>query len=160
MRVLIVEDYPPLRESLTQGIQEAGFAVDSSADGEEGLWYAQSNEYDAIILDVMLPKIDGVSALRQIRESGNQAPVLLLTAMDAVSDRVAGLEAGADDYLTKPFAFDELLARVRALTRRKYDKPAPVIRVCDLEVNTAEKIVRRKGKIIELTAPEYIDLTP
>ena len=155
MRVLIVEDYLPLRESLTQGIREAGYAVDASGDGEEGLWYAQSNEYDAIILDVMLPKVDGVTMLKQLRSQGNPAPVLLLTAMDAVNDRVAGLDAGADDYLTKPFALDELLARVRALTRRKYDKPDPIIRIVDMELNTAEKTVKRNGNVIALTVREY-----
>lgn len=155
MRVLIVEDYEPLRKSLTQGLAEAGFAVDVAADGEQGLWYARSSDYDAVILDVMLPKMDGLGFLRHIRGQGAKTPILLLTARDTVEDRVRGLNAGADDYLIKPFSFDELLARIRALTRRKYDKVNPAIRVRDLEIDTAARRVRRDGETIELTAREY-----
>ncbi|MCA9256214.1 MAG: response regulator transcription factor [Phycisphaerales bacterium] len=155
MRILVVEDYGPLRESLRQGIQEAGFAVDVSAEGEEGLWYAQSNDYDAIVLDIMLPGMDGVTIVRRLRAAGSHTPILLLTARDTVEDRVLGLDSGADDYLTKPFAFDELLARLRVMTRRKYDKPAPVLRIEDLELDTARRTVRRAGRDIELTAREY-----
>lgn len=155
MRVLLVEDYDPLRKSLAQGLREAGFAVDASADGEEGLWYAHSNDYDVIVLDIMLPKLDGLTILTRLREAGNHAQVLLLTAKDTVQDRVKGLNLGADDYLIKPFAFEELLARVRALVRRRYDAGDPVIRVRDLEVNTAARTVRRAGERIDLTAREY-----
>ena len=155
MRVLLVEDYAPVRESVTQALQEAGFAVDASADGEEGLWYAQTGAYDVIVLDIALPKRDGLAVLRLLRQSGDRTPVLLLTARDTVADRVAGLDAGADDYLVKPFALDELLARVRALLRRKYDTADPVIRIQDVEVNTAARIVQRAGERIELTAREY-----
>jgi len=155
MRVLVVEDYDPLRKSLRQGLQEAGFAVDASSDGEEGLWYAQSNEYDVIVLDIMLPKLDGLTILTRLRQAGSRAPILLLTARDGIEDRVSGLNLGADDYLVKPFAFEELLARVRALSRRKYDRADPVVRVGDLELNTATRSVRRGDQIVELTAREY-----
>lgn len=155
MRILLVEDYAPLRTSVSQGLQEAGFAVDASADGEEGLWYAEGGDYDAIILDIMLPAVDGLTILGRLRRAGKTVPVLLLTAKDTVDDRVAGLDRGADDYLVKPFAFEELLARVRALVRRKYDAKDPVLRVGDLEVDTAAHAVRRAGQSIDLTAREY-----
>ena len=155
MRVLLVEDYAPLRESVAQALKEAGFAVDASADGEEGLWYAQSGDYDVVVLDIVLPKLDGLSILKRLREAGHPAPVLLLTAKDTVADRVAGLDLGADDYLIKPFALEELLARVRALLRRKYDTADPIIRVQDLELNTVSRIVHRAGERIDLTAREY-----
>lgn len=155
MRVLIVEDYDPLRQSLGQGLQEAGFAVDVSPDGEEGLWYARSNDYDAIILDVMLPTMSGLNVLTELRQAGNPVPILLLTAKDTVQDRVAGLNRGADDYLIKPFAFEELLARVRALVRRRYDAKDPVLRIQDMEIDTARQTVHRAGRFIDLTAREY-----
>lgn len=129
--------------------------MDSSADGEEGRWYAQSGDYDAIVLDIVLPKLDGLSLLVQLRQSGNRTPVLLLTAKDTVADRVTGLDLGADDYLIKPFALEELLARVRALLRRKYDAADPIIHIQDLEVNTVSRIVYRAGERIDLTAREY-----
>lgn len=155
MRILLVEDYAPLRESVAQALAEGGFAVDAAADGEEGLWFAQSGEYDVIVLDIVLPKLDGLSILKKLRSKGGKTPVLLLTAKDTVADRVVGLDAGADDYLVKPFALDELQARVRALLRRKYQTADPVIRVQDLEVNTAARVVHRAGDRIELTAREY-----
>jgi len=155
MRILLVEDYRPLRESVGQALEEAGCAVDSSADGEEGLWYARSGQYDAIVLDIVLPGLDGLSILRRLRQAGDRTPTLLLTAKDTVADRVAGLDCGADDYLVKPFALEELLARVRALLRRKYDAADPVLRVRDLEVDTVSRRVRRAGEPIELTAREY-----
>jgi DNA-binding response OmpR family regulator len=155
MRLLLIEDYAPLRKSLTKGLQEAGFAVDATGDGEEGLWYAQSGEHDAIILDLMIPKVDGWTILRQLRQQGSAVHVLVLTARDALADRVAGLNLGADDYLVKPFAFEELLARVRALVRRSYQAKSPVIRVGDLEIDTTRQAVRRAGEPVELTAREY-----
>jgi DNA-binding response OmpR family regulator len=155
MRVLLVEDYEPLRRSVSQGLREAGYAVDTTGDGEEGLWFARSNDYDAIILDIMLPGIDGLAILRKLRQAGRSTPVLLLTARDTVEDRVTGLDLGADDYLVKPFAFAELLARVRALLRRRYDAASPVLTVQDLEIDTARRTVRRGGREIELTAREY-----
>ncbi|HUU85405.1 MAG TPA: response regulator transcription factor [Phycisphaerae bacterium] len=155
MRLLVIEDYEPLRKSLSQGLREAGFAVDSSADGEEGLWYAKSNDYDVILLDIMLPRVDGLTILKHLRKIGDRVPVLLLTARDTLEDRVSGLNLGADDYLVKPFAFEELLARVRALLRRKYDRADPVLRVRDLELDTAARTVSRGGHPVELTAREY-----
>jgi DNA-binding response OmpR family regulator len=132
MRLLIVEDYKPLRKALKQGLKEAGFAVDATGNGEEGLWFAMSNDYDAIILDLMLPGMDGIildlmlpgmdglTLLKKFRAEGRQNHVLILTAKDALEDKINGLNLGADDYLVKPFAFEELLARIRALTRRNY----------------------------------------
>jgi DNA-binding response OmpR family regulator len=155
MRVLVIEDYGPLRTALARGLREAGFAVDASGDGEEGLWYAESNDYDAIVLDLMLPNIDGLAILKRLRDGGNRAHILVLTAKDAVEDRVRGLDLGADDYLVKPFAFAELLARLRALIRRAYDAKSPVIRVAELEIDTAAHVVRRAGEQIDLTAREY-----
>lgn len=155
MRILVIEDYQPLRESLVQALSEEGFAVDQSADGKEGLWYALGNPYDAVVLDLMLPGIDGFEVLRQMRERKLETHVLILTARDAVSDRVRGLDAGADDYLVKPFAMDELLSRIRALVRRGYSHKDPVIRIGDIAVNTSNRTVSRDNEPIDLTAREY-----
>ncbi len=155
MRLLLIEDYAPLRKSLAKGLREAGFAVDVTGDGEEGFWYAKSNDYDVILLDLMLPKMDGLTILRRLRKEGSAVQVLILTAKDTVDDRVKGLNLGADDYLVKPFAFEELLARVRALVRRNYESRSPVIRVADLEINTSTRVVRRTGEVIALTPREY-----
>jgi DNA-binding response OmpR family regulator len=155
MNILLIEDYAPLRKSLIQGLREAGFAVDSAGDGEEGLWFARTGNYDAIILDLMLPKVDGLTILKQLRQQGNRVHILILTAKDTVGDRVRGLNLGADDYLIKPFAFEELLARVRALVRRKYETKSALIRVADLEIDTSGKTARRAGLTIELTPREY-----
>ncbi len=155
MRALIIEDDGPLREALCQGLEETGFAVDSSADGEEGLWYARSSAHDVIVLDLMLPRIDGLTILAHLRREGAAVPVLILTAKDTVADRVKGLDLGADDYLVKPFAFAEFLARVRAMVRRGYNNKDPVIRISDLEIDTAGRSVCRGGRSIELTAREY-----
>jgi DNA-binding response OmpR family regulator len=150
-----VEDYELLRESLTQGLREAAFAVDAASDGEEALWYARSNNYDVIILDLMLPKLDGLTVLRRLREKNLQTCVLILTAKDSPEDRVRGLDLGADDYLVKPFVFAELLARVRALVRRRYDSKSPVVKIADMELDTAARLARRAGRVIELSAREY-----
>ena len=155
MRLLLIEDYSPLRTSVAKGLREAGCAVDATGDGEEGLWYARSGDYDVIVLDLMLPKVDGLTILRRLRDQGNLVHVLILTAKDTVDDRVRGLELGADDYLVKPFAFDELLARVRALIRRKYEAKSAVVEVADLEIDTRTHSARRAGQAIELTAREY-----
>ncbi len=155
MRVLVIEDYRPLLTSLTQGLEEAGFAVDASADGEEGLWYARSHEYDAIVLDLMVPGVDGLTILSRLRKDGASVPVLIVTAKDTVEDRVKGLDLGADDYLVKPFAFEELVARVRALVRRGYDNKDPVIRIDDLEIDTTARTAMRDGQRIDLSAREY-----
>jgi len=155
MRVLLIEDYKPLRKSVAQGLEEAGFAVDVAADGEEGWWYARSGEYDAIVLDLMLPGIDGLTILKRLRKAGRQTHILILTAKDTLEDRVLGLNLGADDYLVKPFGFQELLARVRALVRRQYRTKNPVLCVGDLELDTNTRVVRRAGQLIQLTPREY-----
>ena len=155
MKILLIEDYEPIRTSVAKGLREAGYAVDAAADGAEGLWYARSGDYDVIVLDLMLPKVDGLTVLKRLRKHENPATVLILTAKDTVDDRVKGLDLGADDYLVKPFAFEELLARVRALVRRKYDAHAPAIRVADLEIDTGTRTVRRAGRTVGVTAREY-----
>ena len=156
MRLLLIEDSIRLRTSIGRGLHKAGYAVDLAGDGEEGLWLAQSNQYDAIILDLMLPKLDGLSLLRSLRAKQNGTHVLILTAKDTIENRVNGLQAGADDYLIKPFAFEELLARVQALCRRSYQRKNPKIDISDLEIDTAARVVLRKGKTIELTPREFM----
>lgn len=155
MRVLVVEDYAPVRNAVAKGLEEAAFAVDVADNGREGLWYAENNTYDVIVLDIMLPEIDGLTILRKLRATGSTARILLLTARDALEDRVTGLNYGADDYLVKPFAFEELLARIQVLVRRRYERPNPILRIGNLEINTAKKAVTRGGECIELTLREY-----
>jgi DNA-binding response OmpR family regulator len=155
MRLLLIEDYRPLRLSLTKGLHEAGFAVDATGDGKEGLWYALGNEYDVIILDLMLPGMDGLEILKRIRREGRRACVLILTARDTVQDRVSGLDLGADDYLVKPFAFEELLARGRALLRRNYQEKSPCIEIDDLRIDLSTQQVHRNSEEIPLTPREY-----
>ncbi|MCK4291691.1 MAG: response regulator transcription factor [Planctomycetes bacterium] len=155
MRLLVIEDYRPLQQSLTKGLREAGFAVDTTRDGAEGLWYATGSEYDVIILDLMLPGIDGLEILRKLRAKGLKSHVLILTAKDTLEDRVTGLDLGADDYLVKPFAFQELLARVRALLRRRYREKNPRIKVKDLRIDLTTQRVWRGRQEIQLTPREY-----
>ena len=155
MRTLVIEDDLKLQKLLRRGLSEEGFTVDVAADGEEGLFLAQSEAYDVIVLDLMIPKVPGAQVLSRLREAGKQTPVLILTARDADADKVAGLNAGADDYMTKPFTFTELIARLRALIRRSHRVPTPVIRVADLEIDTAARRVRRAGKPIDLPAKQY-----
>jgi DNA-binding response OmpR family regulator len=155
MRLLVAEDHGPLARSLASGLREEGFAVDLTGNGAEASRWAGANGYDCIVLDVMLPDRDGWSILRQLRNDGSQSPVLLLTARDAIEDRVRGLNLGADDYLVKPFAWDELIARVRALVRRGHGQKSSLLRVADLEIDTSAKSVRRGGKTIVLSAKEY-----
>jgi DNA-binding response OmpR family regulator len=155
MRLLIIEDYRPLQESLTKGLREAGFAVDTTGDGQEGLWYAMGNDYDVIILDLMLPRMDGLEILKRLRAKGRQCHVLILTAKDTLQDRLTGLDLGADDYLVKPFAFEELLARVRALMRRSYQKKNPRIKINDLRIDLTTQKVWRGHEEIQLTPREY-----
>ena len=155
MRLLLIEDHKPLVRALRQGLEEEGFAVDVAYDGEEGDFKAQSAEYDAIVLDLMLPKEDGLSLLARWRKKGMQAHVIVLTARGSVEDKVRGLDQGADDYLTKPFELDELIARLRALIRRGHQVKDPVIRVHDLEIDTAAKAVKRAGQVIHLTPREF-----
>jgi DNA-binding response OmpR family regulator len=155
MRVLLVEDHKPLVRALRQGLEEEGFAVDVAYDGEEGDFKARSSTYDVIILDRMLPKTDGLSLLQRWRKDGVTTHVLILSARDTGADKVAGLNQGADDYMTKPFELDELLARLRALIRRGHQMKDPVVRVADLEIDTAGRTVKRGGKSIALTPKEY-----
>ncbi len=155
MRVLVVEDYAPMREAVRTVLVENGFAVDACGDGPEGAWLARENDYDVIVLDLMLPGIDGWTILGELRAAGRAAAVLILSAKDRVDDRVRGLDLGADDYLTKPFDLAELVARVRALVRRRYNAPAPVIRVGELELDTARRHLSRAGEAIPLSAREY-----
>lgn len=156
MRVLIVEDERKISAYVKRGLKEQGYAADAAFDGQEALDLVSAASYDLIILDVLLPAMDGFSVCRQLRKRGFRAPILMLTARDAVDDRVAGLDAGADDYLVKPFAMKELLARLRALTRRgPVSSRSPVFRVADLSMDTTTHRVRRGATAIELTAKEY-----
>jgi DNA-binding response OmpR family regulator len=155
MRLLIIEDNLTLLKSLRKGLQEEGFTIDAAADGEEGLFLAEQSEYDAVILDLMLPKLDGRELLRALRRCGVQTHILALTALDAVDEAVRVLNSGADDYMTKPFSFEELLARLRALLRRKYQKKDPCLIVGDLEIDTITRHVRRGGAEIPLRPMEY-----
>ncbi len=155
MRVLLIEDHKPLVRALKQGLEEEGFAVDTAADGPEGDYKARTAEYDVIILDLMLPKEDGLSLLQRWRRNGLKTHVLVLTARGSIEDKVRGLDLGADDYLTKPFELEELLARLRALIRRGHQVKDPIIRVHDLEIDTASRTVKRAGQPIHLTPREY-----
>jgi two-component system OmpR family response regulator len=154
MRVLVVEDEPDLLASLAKALREDGYAVDVAPEGEEGLYKAETYEYDAIVLDVMLPGIDGWELLGRLRKS-KKTPVLMLTARDAVRDRVRGLDTGADDYVVKPFDLDELLARVRALIRRSANEAQASIQLGKVSIDTAARIVSRDGEPVVLTAREY-----
>ena len=155
VRLLLIEDHEPLVRALKRGLEEEGFAVDTARDGEEGAHKARTAEYDVIILDIMLPKEDGLSLLKKWRRAGLKSHVLVLTARGTIEDKVKGLDLGADDYLTKPFELEELLARLRALVRRGHEIKDPVIRVHDLEIDTAARIVKRGGQAIHLTPREF-----
>ena len=155
MKVLVVEDSERLQRSLRHGLHRSGFAVDIVGDGEEGLAYARHGTYDAIILDLMLPKLDGLTVLRRLRDAGSQVHVLILSARDQVDERIQGLQLGADDYLTKPFAFEELVARLRALIRRKYGTKSPIHEVGPLRVDTGRRAVLHEEGEIQLTRNEY-----
>lgn len=155
MRILIAEDHPNLARSLADGLREEGYAVDLTQDGNEALHLAQTNPYDGIVLDIMLPGKDGWTILKTLRQRNINIPVLCLTARDGVEDRVKGLDLGADDYLVKPFAWTELTARVRAMIRRGHGKKSAILRTNDLEIDTATKAVRRGGTPIALSAREF-----
>ncbi len=155
MKLLVIEDSERLRRSLGHGLRRAGFAVDLSADGREGLGYAEVNDYDVVILDLMLPGMDGLTVLRTLRQRGRKTHVLILSAKDQVQDRILGLELGADDYLVKPFSFEELCARVRALIRRRYETKNPMLRVHGVEIDMAQRKVRLDGEPLALTPAEY-----
>jgi DNA-binding response OmpR family regulator len=155
MHLLIVEDEKSLTDIIKKGLEEEGYAVDVAYDGEEGLFMAENEPSDLIILDIMLPLIDGMTILKRIRKREIKTPVLMLTARDTVKDKVAGLDSGADDYLTKPFSVEELLARIRALLRRDSDANTAVIGVEDLTIDMATHQVKRSGREIQLSAREY-----
>jgi DNA-binding response OmpR family regulator len=156
VRVLIVEDERRLAENIARSLREsAGYAVDIAVDGQEGLFLAESNAYDLILLDLMLPQMDGMQLLTRVRQTGQHTPVLVLTARDDKESVVALLNAGADDYLTKPFDLGELLARTKALIRRGKGQPSPLLTMGDLELNTVNRTVHRAGRFITLTAMEY-----
>ena len=156
MKVLLVEDSVRLQMSVGRALRKAGYALDVTDNGEDGLWQAEANDYDVIVLDIMLPKLNGLSLLRQLRQKGKGPHVLLLTARDTVEDRVQGLQLGADDYLVKPFALEELLARVEALCRRAYGSKQTRLIIADLEIDTAAKEVFRAGQLVRLKPREYL----
>lgn len=155
MRILIVEDSAVLRTSLALGLREAGYAVDAVADGQRGLAHAHTTDYDVVVLDWMLPGMDGLAVLSAMRSRHNRAAVLMLTARDTLEDKVCGLGAGADDYLVKPFAFAELLARVRALARRRHGERAPVVRIGPLTIDSSARAARVGSTAVDLTPREY-----
>ena len=155
MRVLVVEDEATLLEQLAQHLQQQGFAVDAAADGEEGLYYGREYAYDAAIVDLGLPKIDGIKLIETLRQEQRTFPILVLTAREHWQDKVQGLEAGADDYVAKPFQMEEVLARLNALIRRSAGYASPVLAQGELQLNTAKKEVRVSGAAVELTAYEY-----
>ncbi len=155
MRILLAEDEPDLREITVKRLRASGFGADGCPDGEEALYYLEHTDYDVAILDIMMPKIDGLTVLKTLRRRGSQIPVLLLTARDSVGDRVGGLDAGADDYLTKPFEFEELAARIRALLRRRSPEKTDAVSVGDLTVEFSTRKVTRGGKEIRLSSKEF-----
>ncbi len=155
MRILLVEDEKKVARFIQQGLEEEHYAVDVAHDGEKGLHMALNENYDLLILDVMLPKLNGLELIKAVRANKRTTPTLMLTAKSATEDKVAGLDSGADDYLTKPFAFEELLARVRSLLRRGAQEKSIILRVADLELDTVTHKAKRGGKTIELTAKEY-----
>jgi len=155
MRLLLVEDSVRLRDTVALALRRSGYKVDATGDGEEGLWMAQDHDYDAAILDIMLPSLDGLSLLQKLRAGGDETPVMFLTAKDGIDERVEGLRTGADDYLVKPFALEELLARVEVLCRRSYQKASNDIQVADLKLDSAAKTVSRSGIAIDLPAREF-----
>ena len=155
MRILIIEDERKVANFIKKGLEEEHYAVDSAYDGESGLYMAEVNEYDLIVLDLMIPKIDGLEVLKRVRGNRNNVPILVLTAKDSVEDIVKGLDAGCDDYLTKPFEFLEFLARIRALLRREKIDKEPILKMEDLTLSLVTHKVMRRGKEIELTAKEY-----
>jgi DNA-binding response OmpR family regulator len=155
MRVLVVEDEPKIARFIRKGLTEEGYAVDVAGNGEEAIAYALSAPFDLIILDLLLPRVDGITVCRKVRESNMSVPILILTARDSIEDRVTGLDAGADDYLVKPFAFAELLARIRALLRRPRTSKPDILAVGDLSLDIVRHSVTRSESVIELTPKEY-----
>ena len=155
MRILIVEDERRLSNVIKKGFVEDGFAVDQAFDGEEGQYLAEGEQYDLIVLDIMLPKMDGLQLCRELRKKNIKIPILMLTAKSTTEDKVAGLDSGADDYITKPFSFVEFRSRVHALIRRSHQETSPTLRIEDLEVDPLKHIVKRGGKTINLTPKEF-----
>jgi len=155
MRLLVIEDEKKVASFIKKGLEEEHYAVDVAYDGEEGLYLSETNDYDLVILDLMIPKIHGWDVLKKIRAKRNNVPILVLTARDSIEDKVKGLDSGCDDYLTKPFAFAELLARIRALLRREKAEKEPILRIADLTLSLVTHKVARRGKEIELTSREY-----
>lgn len=155
MRILLVEDEKKLANVIKKGLEENGYSVDMAHDGEEGFYMAENYPCDVIILDIMLPLMDGLELLQNLRKNGINTPVLMLTAKDAIADKIEGLDRGADDYLTKPFDFEELLARIRAMLRRSSDVKEAVICIADMEIDTARHEVKRGGRHISLSSKEY-----
>lgn len=155
MKILLIEDSPILLRSIEFGLRKLGYAVDGVADGREGWDYARLNDYDVIVLDLLLPRMNGLEILRKLRAAGKQTHVLILSAMDQVEDRIRGLQLGADDYMVKPFSFDELAARIGTLIRRRYETKSPGIQLGSLSLNTATREVTNQGARIPLTSGEY-----
>ncbi len=155
MKILVIEDSERLLYSLGQALKKSGYSVDLVSDGKEGLDFARYNDYDVIVLDLMLPGIDGLTILKRLRAFGKKTHVLILSAKDQVEDRVKGLEAGADDYMIKPFSFDELNARIHTLMRRKFESKSPIIEIGPLSINTATKEIHRDGEAVKVTPGEY-----
>jgi len=155
MRLLVIEDEKKVASFIKKGLEEEHYAVDVAYDGEEGIYLTETNDYDLVILDLMIPKIHGWDVLKKIRAKRNNVPILVLTARDSIEDKVKGLDSGCDDYLTKPFAFAELLARIRALLRREKAEKEPILRIADLTLSLVTHKVARRGKEIELTSREY-----
>lgn len=155
MRILVVEDEPAIAAAVEAALVRDGYAVDVVGDGHEALGWLAAYDYDLALIDLVLPGLDGLSLVRQVRHAGSHVPVLILTSLDAISDRVAGLDSGADDYVAKPFAMDELRARVRALRRRQTGEPDPIVRVADLELDPARRRVNIGGRDVRLTTREF-----
>lgn len=155
MRVLVIEDYTPLRQAVVECLETAGYAVDASASGDEGLWYAENHSYDTMILDIMLPGVNGLEILAALRGAGSGVPIIVISARDTIDHRIEGLDAGADDYLVKPFALKELLARVRAQMRKLYEQKATRLEIGDLTLDLPAKRVICGGQEISLTSREY-----
>lgn len=155
MRILVVEDEKKIADFIKRGLKEEGYAIDAAYDGEEGQFLAKTNPYDLILLDLMLPKLDGLTLCKNLRKSNIRTPIIMITAKDTVEDKVTGLDSGADDYITKPFAFEELLARIRAVLRPKETKTTNVLKAGDLVLDLVTHKVKRSGADIALTAKEY-----